>query len=461
MRHQTTPARTLAPCWVQPRLLDDRLDPAAYRPDLLEVLDRERRLFPHQVQLRTLADVAKGATPLWQGDAYLPSGTPFIRSGNIDHLTFRWSGLVYISDRVHQRMAASEVRGGDALLAIVGASIGRAALAPASLATANINQAVARIRPRDGRLDAGFLVAYLSGPAGQAKIRRAQAGAARDNLDLFQVRELCIPVVTAGVQRVTGACVRAAERRHNQAAAARRAIAQLLHAAAPEAYAIAPEQGAYWVGPARLDGRLDPGMYQPRYHDLVSRLRQAPTRHLGDLCRIHPPAASAHAGGARSYLEIGNVDLDTGTIGGQTDLACVPVPDGPKHLLQTNDILLSKVRPTRGAVVRVPGVLAGALATVGFARLRARRGVDPFFLWALLRQPVTAWQLERYAAGVTYPTIEEAYLGALVLPWPADAVRNEVATLARRACRLPYRARDTAAAARAHIERMSVNESHQ
>src|SRR5262249_6547223 len=152
---------------------------------------------------------------------------PFIRSGNIQDLHFDHSSIVFISETVHQRMRNSEVLPGDALLAIVGASIGRVTLAPLCLKKANINQAVARIRPLD-QLDAAFLVIYLSSEVAQAKIRRAQGGVARDNLDLFQVRDLLVPAIGQQLQRAIGNKLRKADRLRELAEDAQRDAAQRL-----------------------------------------------------------------------------------------------------------------------------------------------------------------------------------------------------------------------------------------
>jgi type I restriction enzyme S subunit len=291
---------------------------------------------------------------------------------------------------------------------------------------------------------------------GQAKVRRAQGGAARDNLDLFQVRELPVPEVAAELQRHIGDRVRQAERLRDQAAAARGGIERLLRAVVPGGYRLGVERPAYWVDAADLGDRLDAGLYQPRYRELVRRLQRKQTRRLREVCTFCPPLAGrTDLTAAQGYIEIGDVDIAQGTLAGHTDLARSPLPDGPKHVLRRHDLLVSRVRPNRGAVALVPGACQGALATAGFARLRPRRGVSPFWLWAVLRQPFTAWQLEQFAAGATYPTVEEEYLGEVVLPWPDEALQARVADLARQACRLPYQARDVTAAARLAIAELA------
>ena len=105
-----------------------------------------RAAFTTPAPTARVADIAsrvtKGSSPGWQGYEYQSDGVLFVRSQNV-----RWGSLaldeqVFLPPAFNQKARNSVIRKGDILLNIVGASIGRAAVATAELGGANCNQAV-------------------------------------------------------------------------------------------------------------------------------------------------------------------------------------------------------------------------------------------------------------------------------------------------------------------------------
>jgi type I restriction enzyme S subunit len=145
-------------------------------------------------QLKDLTSkVGSGATPRGGGESYKNTGTPLIRSMNVVMFGFKREGLAYIDEDQSKALNNVEVQGGDVLLNITGASIGRVTLAPADLGGARVNQHVCIIRPTAG-LDARYLAAYLSSPEMQAEIGADHYGMTRPALTKQQILEFEIPI---------------------------------------------------------------------------------------------------------------------------------------------------------------------------------------------------------------------------------------------------------------------------
>ena len=96
---------------------------------------------------------------------------------------------------------ASEIKEGDVLLNITGASIGRSAVADVSVARGNVNQHVCEIRPDPDQIDSHFLNSYLLSAAGQRQIDSFQAGGNRQGLNYSQIRSFLIPQPSITEQR--------------------------------------------------------------------------------------------------------------------------------------------------------------------------------------------------------------------------------------------------------------------
>lgn len=87
---------------------------------------------------------------------------------------------------------ATEIREGDVLLNITGASIGRSAVATAELDGGNVNQHVCEIRVRRSLMNPHFVCAVLNSDIGQNQIDKFQAGGNRQGLNFKQVGSIAV-----------------------------------------------------------------------------------------------------------------------------------------------------------------------------------------------------------------------------------------------------------------------------
>ena len=134
--------------------------------------------------------VTKGSSPNWQGFEYSSEGVVFVRSQNVSWGHLDLSDVAHLPLAFNKKEKKSVLRTGDVLLNIVGASIGRAAVASKSIEGGNINQAVAVIRPLRDRLLPQFLMCYFLSEKVQKLIHAQKVDVARANYSLDQIRKL-------------------------------------------------------------------------------------------------------------------------------------------------------------------------------------------------------------------------------------------------------------------------------
>lgn len=116
--------------------------------------------------------VTKGSSPGWQGFEYIESGVSFVRSQNIRWGALDLSDLAYLPPNFNKSHTNSIIREGDVLLNLVGASIGRSAIATNEIDCANCNQAVGIIRLVNGGIMNKYLLQYLLSPQAQDHISK-------------------------------------------------------------------------------------------------------------------------------------------------------------------------------------------------------------------------------------------------------------------------------------------------
>ncbi|MEO7799607.1 MAG: restriction endonuclease subunit S [Opitutaceae bacterium] len=149
----------------------------------------------HQTTIgNTVMKVGSGITPHGGSNVYKEQGRPFVRSQNVGWGNLRLSDLAYIDEETHSTFPATELRQGDVLLNITGASIGRSAIADGRLVGGNVNQHVCIIRTAGEKVTPHFISYLLLSDLGQRQIDSFQAGGNREGLNFGQIRSLKIPL---------------------------------------------------------------------------------------------------------------------------------------------------------------------------------------------------------------------------------------------------------------------------
>jgi type I restriction enzyme, S subunit len=137
--------------------------------------------------------IGSGKTPTGGAESYVEDGVVFIRSQNVRNEGLSRRDLVYITNQVDAEMSSTRVRGGDVLLNITGASIGRICVAPDDLGPANLNQHVCIIRVRPNLMCPEYLWRLGVSDVIQSQVASNEQGISREGLNFEQVANLLIP----------------------------------------------------------------------------------------------------------------------------------------------------------------------------------------------------------------------------------------------------------------------------
>lgn len=138
--------------------------------------------------------ITKGSSPKWQGFAYQDEGILFVRSQNVGWGLLLLEDKAYLPPEFNAKQKSSVICPDDVLLNIVGASIGRSAIADERISGANCNQAVAVIRLNDANsVSSQFLNLWLGSDAAQSQILEGSVDVARANFSLAAIKNLTLP----------------------------------------------------------------------------------------------------------------------------------------------------------------------------------------------------------------------------------------------------------------------------
>ena len=133
--------------------------------------------------------VGSGVTPKGGSAVYKTSGHLFIRSQNVGNGRFLLDDVAYIDEATHKKQINTDLKDGDVLLNITGASIGRTTVVNKNVEGGNVNQHVCIIRLLED-YSPNYICNYLLSYGGQKQIDSFQAGGNREGLNFEQIRSI-------------------------------------------------------------------------------------------------------------------------------------------------------------------------------------------------------------------------------------------------------------------------------
>jgi len=180
----------------------------------------------------------------------------------------------------------------------------------------------------------------------------------------------------------------------------------------------------YLVPISEIKDRIDAKFYIPEHRHIIRLFHHNPKHKLVKLSDI-----------GSFYTERVNPSLTPDDEIRLVETSCVdPVTltISPKHIkgrdsnytslkrLRAGDILISRRRAYRGAIVVVPPELDGALAIPEFSVLRLHEGYDPDYVAEILRSPQFLQLMTIYSTGEMSGRIAEKDLRCLSIPLPEN-----------------------------------------
>lgn len=127
------------------------------------------------------------------------------------------------------------------------------------------------------------------------------------------------------------------------------------------------------------------------------------------------------------YIDIASVDVATGVISNPQELRGDEAPSRARKVVRAFDVIVSTCRPTRGAIAVIPEKLHNQIASTAFSIVRAKDGINPFYLHYALRLPSTLEQFRKWSTGSSYPAILDEDVKKTRIPLPSPEVQDQIA----------------------------------
>jgi type I restriction enzyme M protein len=167
-----------------------------------------------------------------------------------------------------------------------------------------------------------------------------------------------------------------------------------------------------------------------RYREGTAALSEYPHVTLSEVCAINPEAVSPAELYPRSYfnyIDISCVENESGKFLGANQVTTDDAPSRARRLVKQGDVLISTVRPNLKAFAILMEVPDRAIASTGFAVLRAKaEQLLPEFLISMLRHEKSVAQMVGMMGKGAYPSINQTDVESVQIPLPPLEVQKEI-----------------------------------
>jgi restriction endonuclease S subunit len=422
-----------------------RIDAEYYQPEYLEVAARLKSL-PH----KTLEDISHsivsfGAYALTNFIEWQDEGVPFIVAENIKEGFISYDGVRYISDKTDELLKKSRVQEGQVLLSMSG-SVGNAAVANSIPPKLNSNQDIVKISLKEN-FSPYFVAAFLNSKYGRMQVLRLPVGSVQQHIFLWQTKTLLIPIFSDDV-------ILGIERGYKEGLR-QLVFAQVFYSQAEDLLLeelglkdFKPEESLSHVvklSDIKTAHRADAEYFQPKYEKLISSLGKR-REYLNTVADVD-----------YKYIEISDVDVGSGEvifniIKGEN------LPENAKLKIDGGELIVSKVRPTRGAVAIIPDEWnEGFVASGAFSVFNVSSPLREY-LQVVLQSIVGKLQLEKPTTGTSYPTVTDEDIEALLIPIIPEFTQQKIADLVRKSHETRKKAKELLEEAKQKVEKIISGE---
>ena len=167
-----------------------------------------------------------------------------------------------------------------------------------------------------------------------------------------------------------------------------------------------------------------------RYREGGAALSEYSHVTLGEVCEINPDAANPaelYPNAHFNYIDISCVENWSGKFLGPNKIATDEAPSRARRSVKQGDVLMSTVRPNLKAFALLTEIPERAIASTGFAVLRAKpERLLPGFLINVLRDDKSVDQMIGMAGKGAYQSINQMDVESVQIPLPPLEVQKEI-----------------------------------
>ena len=281
-----------------------------------------------------------------------------------------------------------------------------------------------------------YLLCYLNSKYGKSLLLRKERGAIQKGLNLYDLKTLDTPMFSDLFSECIEMCVNRSFDCIRQAKCnyrdATKQIEEIVgqEQELPEINCSTKTISESFSSTGRLDAEFDQEKYRA-YETGILSAAQGYTYIKKEFLQIKEKCSRELD--AYNYVEIGDIDVGAGTATFNA-VNTSELPDNAKIMTKQGDLLVSTVRPNRGAVAILED--EGLLVSGAFTVLRENGNYPKEILQVLLRTSIYRDWLLRFNVGTSYPVIKDEDVLNMPIPLFEETVKQSIVSKVKEAASL-------------------------
>ena len=361
------------------------------------------------------------------GVTFVESGVVFIRNTNNKAGYIDLSDKRYITILESEESLRAELKPNDILLTTIG-TIGESSVVPEDFPRANINQNLVRIKTHS--INPYLISTFLNSYHGKNQLYAMANGNVQPMINYPNIRKLQIPTFSNDFQKSIEVMVLTA---HDEREKANRLTkeAETLLEKELEIYEWTPPKEALNISikkhsETKTANRIDAEYYQPKYDAILQKITsyKGGYKTISELCSSNKDTFKIVKDNEYQYIEIGSISVGNGDIT-PSILIGSDLPANCKRVLYKDNIIVSKVRPYRGAISIVDK--DGYVGSGAFTVLKTNIEINKETLCTFLRLPIMLNLSLKPSTGTSYPTIIDEDILNLIIPLIDKNIQDQIA----------------------------------
>ncbi len=346
---------------------------------------------------------------------------------NIRHNYIDWSNVKYVDEKSHKILKKSHCHKNQVLVTMAGEYLGRVAVYDTEFISSS-NQAIAKITFLADK-NPYFISTFLNTKYGQNQINRLKTITGQPNINMGLIKSLLIPPVSHifadDIERIVRQSTEYLQKSKQICVQAEAMLLNGLGMAdfKPSLEKVSVKSFSDSFG---TSGRLDAEYYQKKYDDYLQYVQNYCRGYTSVQKKFQQVKTSfQRVKSEYPYIEIGDINVGDGTY--SYNLTSVEdLPANAKIKVEIGDLIVSKVRPYRGAVSIIRHNLQDLVVSGAFTVLRKTSDYPIETLAVLFRTPIYKDWLLKWNVGSSYPVIKDEDVMNILIPLFDDDIHDIV-----------------------------------
>src|SRR5690606_7571106 len=201
------------------------------------------------------------------------------------------------------------------------------------------------------------------------------------------------------------------------------------------------EENTFSIMYNELNGRFDFDFYSPDNRRMFSKLNNAKSVRLGDICEVVKIKSKKLKDQNLSveYIELSDINTHSYEIINSSTLQVHELPSRASYEIQNGDIITAiagnSVGTRKHATAFVTEDYQGSICTNGFRVLRNLK-IDPYYLLYFLKSEIFLKQMYMYRTGAAIPNVSDTDLLNSIILLPNEKMIKEISEKMKKAFNL-------------------------